>query len=85
MRFTPNIHVEATVTLDDIVEQLDSDEQQALMTKLCGTAVPLGFGDGDCARAETIIERAYLAARQLPYIPRELADLFYLVHGRALP
>lgn len=32
-----------------------------------------------------VIERAYLAAKRLADLPDEIKDLFWIVHGRALP
>jgi len=37
------------------------------------------------AEAAQIVERAYLACRDRPDMPRELKDLFWKVHDRAMP
>lgn len=77
--------VDVDIDLVDVVKDLSASEKAELMKELCGgTAVPFGFGDGDSDRIRNIIERAYLAAKTLPAIPREIADLFWIVHGRAL-
>jgi len=34
---------------------------------------------------EALVERAFLAVRDIPDLPRDLKDLFYQVHDRAIP
>lgn len=82
-----SVYTEVDVDVDLIEEakSLSAEEKNELMTVLAGGDVPLGLGDGDQPRLRSIIERAYLAARKLPDLPREIADLFWYVHGRALP
>lgn len=77
--------VEVDIDLVDEAKRLSDDEKNTLMAALAGGGVPFGLGDGDQARIRAIVERAYLAAKQLPTVPREIADLFWHVHGRALP
>jgi hypothetical protein len=76
--------VDVDIEIDEIVKELDTAGKAELMAKLAGGGIPFGLGDGDTPRANNIIERAYLAARNLPNLPREVADLFWVVHGRAL-
>lgn len=88
MGLTKTVYTEVEVDIDlvDEVKDMSAAEKAELMTALCGTsAVPFGLGDGDNDRIRNIIERAYIATKALPVIPRELADLFWIVHGRALP
>lgn len=76
--------VDVEIDLEDAVDDLSAAEKNQLMAKLAGGGVPFGLGEGDQPRIHTIIERAFLAAKQMPTIPREIADLFWHVHGRAL-
>lgn len=83
---TVSTRVEVEVDLDKALEELDESEVNDLLRRHLpkkGVETPLGMGTGDPSR-ETIVERAYLAAKRLPQVPRELADLFWHVHGRAL-
>jgi hypothetical protein len=83
---TVTTRVEVEVDLDEALEELDESDIDALFRRHLskkGAEVPLGLGTGDPSR-ETLVERAYLAAKRLPKVPRELADLFWHVHGRAL-
>lgn len=34
---------------------------------------------------DVIVERAFLAAREMPGLPLEVKDLFWKIHGRAIP
>lgn len=77
--------VEVDIDLIEAVADLSEAEKGELMAKLAGGGVPFGLGTGDMPRANNIIERAFNAAKALPTIPREIADLFWYVHGRALP
>ncbi|MDI9249041.1 hypothetical protein QMZ25_10620 [Stenotrophomonas sp. RS-48] len=36
------------------------------------------------ANADLVVERAYLACRSLPFLPQELKDMFWQIHGRAM-
>ena len=85
MRYV-SVSVDAEVYVGDVLELLDEDElAQALRDRLKqGISVPLGLGDGDTALAHNTIERAFLAAKRMPEVPHEIADLFWHVHGRAL-
>ena len=82
---TVYIRTEVDVDVDDVLEQLDEAEIAEVVKKHMpkGVGVPLGMGDGDASR-ETLIERADLAAKRMADLPREVADLFWHVHGRAL-
>lgn len=83
LEFSQRTYVDIEVSLEEIVEKMDA-EDKAEMLKLLGQSVPFGLGDGDSARRDTTVERAYLAAKALPNCPRDLADLFWHVHGRAM-
>lgn len=76
--------VDVEIDLEDAVDDLSEAEKAQLMKKLAGGGFPFGLGDGDVALTRNIIERAYLAAKAMPSVPREIADLFWHVHGRAL-
>lgn len=82
---TVEIDEEIDLDVDDIVEGLDPADKAILLLRLGGTVSNgLGCGDGDAARRHHIIERAYTAALNMPELPREIRDLFWLVHDRAL-
>jgi hypothetical protein len=74
-------YVEVEVDID--AADLDTDE---LLEEIQRRMLPLerGLGDGDLAYTRSIIARAEAAARRLPYLPPELRDLFWHVHGVAI-
>lgn len=76
------IEVEVEVDVSDVLESLDSEEI-AQLARDEGFEV-LACGQGDRSLRENTIERAYLAARRMADLPREIADLFWQVHGRAV-
>lgn len=77
--------VDVDIDFDEIVSDISESEKAELLAKLIGTtSIPFGLGDGDVPRIQNIIERAYAAIKQVPNVPREVADLFWLVHGRAI-
>lgn len=73
--------VSIDVDLNDVLSRLDDDEVRELLSDY---GAPAFVGEGDAARREHIIERAYTVALNLPELPREIRDLFWLVHDRAL-
>lgn len=73
----PTVYVD--VDLDEFTDNEILEEAKA--RKLHVPGMP---GDGDEELRENTIERAYLAARRMDNLPRELADLFWIVHNRAL-
>ncbi|MEN5271877.1 hypothetical protein [Stenotrophomonas lactitubi] len=76
------MNVDAEIDLDELVENLGPNSKEYL-TRLLKV-------DGETARApdgrtfEQIIEAAFYDARALPTVPPALADLFWVVHGRAM-
>lgn len=76
------ITAEVEVDVSCVLEQLDSDEIAELAREE-GFEV-LATGVGDRAHREHLVERAFLAAKRLQDLPREIADLFWHVHGRAV-
>ncbi|MDR1076094.1 MAG: hypothetical protein LBL59_07340 [Xanthomonadaceae bacterium] len=83
-----SITVFKDIKVDIDVDDFDDNEIRSILSAAAKRGRLTGCfpsGDGDAARIETIIERAYLATLKLHEIPRELADLFYLVHGRSCP
>jgi hypothetical protein len=84
---TRRVEIEVNVALN-IAELNDEDINQLITEAIKRGRLHSGSlptGDGDQARLQNIIEHAYLAAKALPHIPRELVDLFWIVHRRALP
>jgi len=77
------IDEDVDIDVDTIANGLSDADKATLVSKLAGGCPP-GFGDGDTARLENIIERAYTAALNMAELPREIRDLFWLVHDRAL-
>ena len=85
MRYV-SVSVDAEDYLGDVLERLNQDE----LAEICrerlkqGISLPRGLGDGDTALTQNTLERAFLGAKRMPEVPREIADLFWHVHGRAL-
>ncbi|MBB5875851.1 hypothetical protein [Xanthomonas sp. 3498] len=86
-----DVDVEVCVDAHDIAKQLrrmDPDDRAKFIATALSEAgervVPFGAGDGDQARIATTVERAFLAAKALPSCPPEIADLFWVVHQRAM-
>lgn len=75
------MRVTVDVDVDDVLGHMDSDEIAQLARDEGFEVIPRGVGD---PTRENIVERAYLAARQVADLPREIADLFWHVHQRAL-
>ena len=77
--------VEVEVEASDQIEQLGKDAI-ADIARQAGLIHPgqAGLGDGDDSRTRNIIDSAERALRRMPQVPRELADLFWHVHGRAI-
>jgi len=79
-----SVEVDVEVDVDDIIDELSEKEKADLAIKLMSGAVPFGLGEGDVARGNNIIERAFMCVKCMESVPRELQDLFWFVHGRAL-
>ena len=89
MRRTVSVSTEVDVDVDvrDVLNCLNDAEAievARIVLPRTGVAVPFGLGEGDTSIAERFVEQAYLAARRVPDLPREIADLFWHVHGRAI-
>ena len=76
------ISVDVDVDIDEVIEALNSEEI-AQLARDAGHQVVIE-GDGDAALRNNTVERAFLAAKRMADVPREIADLFWHVHGRAL-
>lgn len=76
------MNVDAEIDLDELVGNLGSLSRDYLAGLL--------KVEGEAARApdgrsfEQIIEAAFNETRAMPSVPRALADLFWVVHGRAM-
>lgn len=77
-----SITVDVEVDINEVLEGLDSEEIAQLARDEGFMVIPKG--DGDDALLENTVERAYLAVRRMAEVPREVADLFWHVHGRAI-
>lgn len=75
------VEEDVDIDIDDIDTGIRQEDKAKLIAKLGGDGL---LGDGDVARRDNIIERAYTAALNMPELPREIRDLFWLVHDRAL-
>lgn len=73
-----------TVSVDDALETLPEDALLTAYLKKRGTEKPKGV-KLMAPEKRRVIERAYLAAKRLADLPDEIKDLFWIVHGRALP
>ncbi|WP_019397242.1 hypothetical protein [Pseudoxanthomonas sp. GW2] len=72
------------VDIDEIVSELSAGEV-AELAAACGVLPSgLGAGDGDDSRLRGIVDQAEAALRRMQNAPRELLDLLYHVHGRAI-
>ncbi|AVH90194.1 hypothetical protein [Stenotrophomonas maltophilia] len=79
---TVNMTVDAEIDLDDLVANLSaaSKDYLASMLKVKGEAARAPDG----RTFEQIIEAAFYEARAMSPVPQALADLFWVVHGRAM-
>lgn len=73
-----------SVDLDDIADEMDADQILELARARGLLADGLGHGDGDDSRLRGMVDRAEAALRRMQNAPRELLDLMYYVHGRAI-
>jgi hypothetical protein len=78
---TVDVDTDVDIELDEFIDEVDDDELRAALESRGFGVIATGVGD---PHVETIIERAYLVAKRMADLPRELADLFWHVHGRAL-
>lgn len=76
-------YVDVEVDIEDIIESLDEHSKPKLLQAL-GVATADCSGAGDAAFTRNTIMRAEMAARRMKDIPREIADLFWHVHGVAM-
>lgn len=74
--------VDAEIDLDDLVENLGpmSKDYLASLLKIKGEAARAPDG----RTFEQIIEAAFDETRAMSTVPPALADLFWVIHGRAL-
>lgn len=72
------------VPADEALASLPEGALLAAYLKKRGTETPRGLKLMP-AEKRRIIEAAYLAARRVQNLPAEIKDLFWVVHGRALP
>ncbi|WP_337054061.1 hypothetical protein [Pseudoxanthomonas sp. USHLN014] len=79
------MEVDVDLSLDDLAQDLEvADIQHLTHLKGVPLSVGLGFGDGDPARLRGIVDAAERSVRSMASVPRELLDLMYYVHGRAI-
>ncbi|OCK48343.1 hypothetical protein BA766_20155 [Stenotrophomonas maltophilia] len=76
-----NMTIDAEIDLDDLVENLGPNSKEYL-TNLLKTGEAARAPDG--RTFEQIIEAAFNETRAMPSVPRALAELFWVVHGRAM-
>ncbi|TAA45673.1 hypothetical protein [Pseudoxanthomonas winnipegensis] len=80
------IDTEVDVDVKDIIKRASKDDLTLLLDAAARqglTAVP-ALGDGDDAHLRNILDQAERAVRTMAPAPRELLDLMYYVHGRAI-
>lgn len=75
---TVSVDAEAEVHVDDVIEKLTDDELLACVR------ARMPHSAATDRQPEHYVEAAFLAAKALPNCPRELVDLFWHVHGRAM-
>lgn len=78
--------VNVEVDLSEAIEEL-SDHQLTQFLGVISDRLQLSkpLADVSPSEIEALTERAYLAARAVPDLPRAIADFFWTVHGRAIP
>lgn len=74
--------VDVDVPIEDLLGQLSESERRELAHQLVPGLPNIGDGDADLLR--NTVMRAEMAARRMADLPREIADLFWHVHGVAL-
>lgn len=82
-------HIMTWAKVDISVEELAAEIEFADLHKIAAiksTSLNLGFGfgDGDAASLCRLINDAERSLRAMGNAPRELLDLMYYVHGRAI-
>ena len=77
-----NMTIDAEIDLADLVANLSAASKDYLagMLKVKGEAARAPDG----RTFEQIIEAAFYETRAMPSVPRALAELFWVVHGRAM-
>lgn len=78
----PYVTVDVDVDIEDVIDEMNEAELRMVERRLRRI-----YGDHDSSgdpTSERIIERAFLVAKQMPNLPKELVDLFLKVHGRAI-
>ncbi|TAA18230.1 hypothetical protein EA658_13875 [Pseudoxanthomonas winnipegensis] len=81
------IDTEIEVDVDTIINGASESDIKLLVAaagKKGLLAVPVALGDGDDSRQRHILDQAERALRTMATKPRELLDLMYYVHGRAI-
>lgn len=78
--------VNVEVDISEVIEEL-SDKQLTEVLGVVSDRLQLSkpLADVSPSEIEALTERAYLAARNVPGLPRAIADFFWTVHGRAIP
>ncbi len=70
---------------EDYIDEIDTDDLRAEIARRDGKPGLDAAGlASDAAFARNTIMRAEMAVRRMREVPRELADLFWHVHGVAL-
>ncbi len=72
------------VDVDEVLPKFPEDALLDAYLKKRGTQRRVGVKLMP-AEKRRVIENAYLAAKRLADLPNEIKDLFWIVHGRALP
>lgn len=77
-----NMTIDAEIDLDELVENLGPTSKDYLAGLLTVKGEAARAPDGRAF--EQIIEAAFYEARAMSPVPPALADLFWVVHGRAM-
>ena len=75
------VEVEVDVDIDELIADASDAEKREILHRLTGNTHPTHDSPD---RLERLVESAYLRARKMADLPREIADLFWHVHGRAI-
>lgn len=72
------VAIEIDDLVDDVIEQASPETKAKIREAFSLDRAPTG------SRLDAIVEQAYNAARQMADLPREIRDLLWHVHGRAI-
>jgi hypothetical protein len=79
-----SVVTEVDVDLDDIAGEMSREDVLELAERKGMLDKGIFAGEGGDARLRGIVDAAEREIRRMPHVPRELLDLMWHVHGRAI-